>query len=66
MDGQRALLLLNKLPEMYKEAVFMRFVNGLELSEIAVAEQASVSHSFGGVVFPSQMLAKRMSSAPPQ
>jgi RNA polymerase sigma-70 factor (ECF subfamily) len=35
IDGEMALKLLDRLPEMYKEAIFLRFVNGLELSEIA-------------------------------
>lgn len=34
-DGEIALKLLSQLPEPYHEAVFMRFVNGLEISEIA-------------------------------
>lgn len=33
--GEKAMKLLDKLPAPYKDAVFMRFVNGLELSEIA-------------------------------
>ncbi len=35
IDGARALSLINKLPEPYKEPVFLKFVNGLEISEIA-------------------------------
>ena len=34
----------------------------LELSEIDVVDRVSVSHSFGGVVFPSQMLSQRIDS----
>lgn len=35
MDGERAIALLAKLDDRYKDAVFMRYVNGLEISEIA-------------------------------
>jgi len=35
MEGEKAMKLLDELPEPYKEAVFLRYVNGLELSEIA-------------------------------
>jgi len=35
MEGKRALELLERLPPPYKEAVFMRYVSGLELKEIA-------------------------------
>ncbi|TSC70801.1 MAG: RNA polymerase sigma-70 factor, ECF subfamily [Parcubacteria group bacterium Gr01-1014_46] len=35
LEGERALQLLEKLPDVYREAVFMRFVSGLELHEIA-------------------------------
>jgi RNA polymerase sigma-70 factor (ECF subfamily) len=35
MEGKRAMELLERLPPPYKEAVFMRYVSGLELSEIA-------------------------------
>ena len=34
-EGEKALKFLEKLGEPYKDAVFMRYVNGLELSEIA-------------------------------
>lgn len=33
--GEKALRLLEELPDPYRDAVFMRYVNGLELSEIA-------------------------------
>lgn len=35
MEGKRALELVNQLSEPYREAVFLRYVNGLELSEIS-------------------------------
>ncbi len=35
IDGEKAILLLRELPEHYREAIFMRFVNNLELKEIA-------------------------------
>ncbi len=35
MEGERAMKLLEELPDPYREAVFMRFVSGLELHEIA-------------------------------
>ncbi|KND50223.1 MAG: RNA polymerase sigma factor [Parcubacteria bacterium C7867-003] len=34
-EGEKAMKLLDKLPSPYKEAVFMRYVSGLELREIA-------------------------------
>lgn len=34
-EGQKALEFIDKLPEPYKEAVFLRYVNGLELKEIS-------------------------------
>lgn len=35
MDGERAIALLSKLDDRYKDALFLRYVNGLEISEIA-------------------------------
>jgi RNA polymerase sigma-70 factor (ECF subfamily) len=35
LDGARAVALLSKLDDPYKDAVFLRYVNGLEISEIA-------------------------------
>lgn len=35
IDGERAIKLLSELDDRYKDAVFMRYVNGLEISEIA-------------------------------
>jgi len=35
IDGERAVKLLSKLDDPYKDAVFLRYVNGLEISEIA-------------------------------
>mgnify|MGYP003430023408 CR=1 FL=1 len=35
MEGEKAMKLLDELPEPYREAVFMRYVSGLELHEIA-------------------------------
>jgi RNA polymerase sigma-70 factor (ECF subfamily) len=35
IDGERAVRLLSKLDDPYKETVFLRYVNGLEISEIA-------------------------------
>ena len=35
LEGEKAMKLLNEVPEPYKEAVFLRYVNGLELNEIA-------------------------------
>jgi RNA polymerase sigma-70 factor (ECF subfamily) len=35
MEGEKALKLLDKIPSPYKEAVFMRYVSGLELKEIS-------------------------------
>ena len=35
IDGAKALTLINKLPEPYKDPVFLKFVNGLEINEIA-------------------------------
>ena len=43
IDGKKALSFLRQLPEPYREAVFMRFVNGLELSEIAMATGDSLN-----------------------
>ncbi len=34
-EGVRAMKLLDELPSPYKEAVYMRYVSGLELSEIS-------------------------------
>jgi RNA polymerase sigma-70 factor, ECF subfamily len=34
IDGERAIKLLAKLDDPYKDAVFLRYVNGLEISEI--------------------------------
>lgn len=34
-EGEKALILLNELPEIYRDALVMRYVDGLELSEIA-------------------------------
>ncbi len=40
IDGERAVKLLSKLDDPYKETVFLRYVNGLEISEIAeITEQ---------------------------
>ncbi len=36
IDGEKAIKLLAKLDDPYKDAVFLRYVNGLEISEIAV------------------------------
>lgn len=35
IDGKRAIELLQRLPTEYRDAVFMRYVGGLDLSEIA-------------------------------
>lgn len=35
IDGERAITLLSKLDDPYKDALFMRYVSGLEISEIA-------------------------------
>lgn len=35
IEGERALKLLEKLPEPYRSAVFMRYVSGLDLKEIS-------------------------------
>ena len=35
LEGKKAMMLIDKLPEPYKQAVFLRYVNGLELKEIA-------------------------------
>ncbi|HRH27145.1 MAG TPA: RNA polymerase sigma factor [Parcubacteria group bacterium] len=35
IEGEKALKLLDKIPSPYKEAVFMRYVSGLELKEIS-------------------------------
>ena len=35
IDAERALTLLSKLPDPYKDAAFMRFVNNMELREIS-------------------------------
>lgn len=34
-DGRRAMQQLRAIPEIYRDVIFMRYVNGLELSEIA-------------------------------
>ncbi len=40
IDGERAIKLLSKLDDPYKETVFLRYVNGLEITEIAeITEQ---------------------------
>jgi RNA polymerase sigma-70 factor (ECF subfamily) len=35
LDGERAILILRKLPEDYREVIFMRYVEELTLEEIA-------------------------------
>lgn len=35
IDGEQAIKLLQKLPDNYRDVIFMRFVDELELSEIA-------------------------------
>ncbi len=35
IDGAKAMKMIDELPEPYKTAVFLRYVNGLELREIA-------------------------------
>jgi len=35
LDGERALKLLKHIPEQYRDAIFMRYVEGLDLKEIA-------------------------------
>ncbi len=35
IDGEKALRLINKLPHPYRDAIFMRYVNNLEIKEIA-------------------------------
>lgn len=35
MDGERAVLLLQKLPQEYRDVLFMKYVDGLEMTEIA-------------------------------
>jgi RNA polymerase sigma-70 factor (ECF subfamily) len=36
LDGKRILLYINHLPEEYKDAVFMRYIEELDISEIAM------------------------------
>jgi RNA polymerase sigma-70 factor (ECF subfamily) len=43
MEGAKALKLLDNIPSPYKEAVFMRYVIGLELKEIAEITGDSVN-----------------------
>jgi len=35
IDGERAIMLIDKLAEPYREAVFLRYVNNLDISEIS-------------------------------
>ncbi len=37
LDGKRAVALLQKLPEEYREVIYLRFVDGLSFAEIADA-----------------------------
>ena len=34
LDGERAILLLSQIPELYKEVLYMKYVDNLTLSEI--------------------------------
>jgi RNA polymerase sigma-70 factor (ECF subfamily) len=43
IEGEKAMQLLNTIPSPYKEAVIMRYVNGLELKEIAEITGESVN-----------------------
>lgn len=36
MDGKRALLLISRLPEKYREVIRMRYVQDLSLKEISL------------------------------
>lgn len=35
LDGELALEVMNKIPEMYREVIFMQYVEGLSIKEIA-------------------------------
>lgn len=41
IDGSKAIILLRKIPEPYKSAIFMRYVQGLSLGEIAEVMEES-------------------------
>lgn len=43
LDGEKAIKFLKKLPKEYQEVVFMRYVEGLELKEIAEALEEPIN-----------------------